>query len=212
MKARRFVSMLLCICMMMGMVLPLEAAEVAPTEIVTQNIEEQQTTETFMVPVEQKTEVPEGYIGIYTADDLRKIGTDDQFPSKGMYILMNDIDLSEYNWEPIKYFTGVLNGNGFLIYNLCIDIDASTISPNENIGFIAYNQGKVCNIGFHNVNIAITMNDSYGIPKIGVIAGFTSDESNIYNCYTFGKINFSFLPCLFPYDDKRPFYSPVRFV
>ena len=47
---------------------------------------------------ENQTTVPDGYIGIYTAEDLYNIRNN----LSGKYILMNDIDLSVYeNWEPM---------------------------------------------------------------------------------------------------------------
>ncbi len=80
---------------------------------------------------EHLSDVPEGYIGVYTKDDLYEVRSN---PS-GKYILMNDIVFDEadfvkgggfYNsgkgWEPIGTsstpFTGVFNGNYFTIKNL----------------------------------------------------------------------------------------------
>ena len=90
--------------------------------------------------VEHLTEVPEGYIGVYTKDDLENIKLD----MAGSYILMNDIIFEDsdykkggsfYNsgkgWEPIGTtdtpFTGIFDGNGYVIKNLyinnpCLDI------------------------------------------------------------------------------------------
>ena len=73
---------------------------------------------------ENLTEVPEGYVGIYTKEDLDNIKLD----MSGKYILMNDIvfDDSDYEkggsfynsgkgWEPIgttsTYFKGILANN-----------------------------------------------------------------------------------------------------
>ena len=74
------------------------------------------------------TEVPEGYIGIYTPEDLNKIRNN----LDKNYILMNDISFSDedfqengeyYNdkqgWIPIgsesSPFTGIFNGNSYSI-------------------------------------------------------------------------------------------------
>jgi general secretion pathway protein G len=51
---------------------------------------------------EHLTEVPEGYIGIYTPGELASIGNDPKYPLNGNYIVMDDLDLSGYeNWTPI---------------------------------------------------------------------------------------------------------------
>ena len=52
----------------------------------------------FIVPVTHQKTVPDGYIGIYTAQDLDNVRNN----LTGNYILMNDIDLGSWgNWEPI---------------------------------------------------------------------------------------------------------------
>ena len=83
---------------------------------------------------EHLTEVPEGYVGVYTKDDLDYIRLD----MSGKYILMNDIVFVDsdfekggdfYNsgkgWSPIgtssTQFKGVFDGNGYTIKNLYIN-------------------------------------------------------------------------------------------
>jgi len=77
------------------------------------------------------TEVPEGYIGVYTAEDLDNVREN----LNGKYILMNDIVLTpDYYMEgnlfdggfvPIgdsgNPFTGIFNGNGYVISGLVVD-------------------------------------------------------------------------------------------
>jgi putative cell wall-binding protein len=67
---------------------------------------------------EQLQEVPEGYIGIYSRQDLEEVRND----LDGNYILMSDIDLSQGEWEPIGElytpFTGKFDGNGYSISGL----------------------------------------------------------------------------------------------
>jgi hypothetical protein len=74
----------------------------------------------------QTTTVPEGFIGIYTPQDL----SDMRNNLSGKYILMNDLDMTAFTaagdgWQPIGTktgpFTGILDGNshsitGFRIY------------------------------------------------------------------------------------------------
>lgn len=67
------------------------------------------------------TEVPEGYVGVYTSEDLDNVRND----LNGKYILMNDIDLGGKNFVPIgdsgNPFTGIFNGNGYVISGLLVD-------------------------------------------------------------------------------------------
>ncbi len=67
------------------------------------------------------TEVPDGYVGVYTAEDLDNVRKD----LNGKYILMNDIDLGGKNFVPIgdssDPFTGIFNGNGYVISGLVVD-------------------------------------------------------------------------------------------
>ncbi|MDR2866162.1 MAG: hypothetical protein LBV13_01990, partial [Methanomassiliicoccaceae archaeon] len=45
--------------------------------------------------VERITEVPEGYIGIYTPEEMNLIGKDPDHPLDGKYILMADLDMTD---------------------------------------------------------------------------------------------------------------------
>lgn len=111
-------AILLCIGMLTGTTTPLVAEEAEQSEdfVVTQSDTYADEEIGFLVPVEQQTEVPEGYIGIYTAEDLDNVRNG----LSANYILMNDIDLSEYDsWVPIGSYTnafyGTLDGNGHRI-------------------------------------------------------------------------------------------------
>ena len=64
--------------------------------------------------VSHQTEVPDGYIGIYTAEDLQNVSKN----MRANYILMNDIDLSDVTFYPFEeYFSGIFNGNNYTISN-----------------------------------------------------------------------------------------------
>ena len=77
-------------------------------------------------------------ISIASADDLAKIGTDDNYPMNGDYVLTTDIDLSGVgNWTPIggasgpeygldsgeRVFSGTFDGAGHMIEGLTIQYD-----------------------------------------------------------------------------------------
>ena len=128
-----------------------------------------------------------GYTVIKTAQDLQNINND----MSGKYILMGDIDLSGIsNWTPLGItelnndqrptaFTGELNGNGFVIKNMTVNLT----STNDNSGLFAKLQGAVIkNLGMENVNIN---SSSY---YTGAIAGAAEDGTVISNSYVKGNI------------------------
>lgn len=70
----------------------------------------------FIEPVKQLTEVPEGYVGIYTAEEFKSMYDTGKTNN---YILMNDIDLSAYSpWIPIYNLEGTFDGNGHSVTGL----------------------------------------------------------------------------------------------
>ena len=75
----------------------------------------------------QLTEVPEGYVGIYTEADLDLIRNDPD----GNFILMADIDLGGKEHTPIgdylNPFDGKFNGNGHVISNFTITASGAAI-------------------------------------------------------------------------------------
>ena len=75
----------------------------------------------------QLTEVPEGYVGIYTEADLDLIREDPD----GNFILMSDIDLGGKEHTPIgdylNPFDGKFNGNGHIISNFTITASGAAI-------------------------------------------------------------------------------------
>ena len=75
----------------------------------------------------QLTEVPEGYVGIYTEADLDLIRNDPD----GNFILMEDIDLGGKEHTPIgdylTPFDGKFNGNGHVISNFTITASGASI-------------------------------------------------------------------------------------
>ena len=121
---------------------------------------------------ENKTSVPEGYIGIYTAEDLNNIRNN----LSGKYILMNDIDLSVYeNWEPIGTteapFTGELDGNGYVILNLIIDVKTS---EDCRLGLFGYTKNaKFNHIKILNADItAECFQGSKAKAMVGILSGY----------------------------------------
>ena len=125
-----------------------------------------------VTPLTEEEAIAQGYTIIKTADDLNDIRNN---PSGGKYILMNDIDLSGYNWEPIS-FNGTFNGNGYVIKNLTIN------KPSQNnVGLFSSIIGSVYNLGLEKVNV--TGNNTVG----ALVANLTS--GTITNCYVTGSVS-----------------------
>lgn len=57
--------------------------------------------------------VPDGYIGIYTVEDLQKV----ELNTSANYILMSDIDLSNADISPLETYSGAFDGNNYAIKN-----------------------------------------------------------------------------------------------
>lgn len=146
---------------------------------------------------ENQTSVPEGYVGIYTAEDLNNIRNN----LDGKYILMNDINLSIYeSWVPIGTidtpFTGELNGNGYYIKNL--EIHETLSDSNYNIGL--FGVAKDCLIDkiiIENGHISVFNSENTSPPDqnvtVGMIAAQINSDNNssIKNCSAVGKIDIS---------------------
>jgi len=140
------------------------------------------------------SEVPDGYIGIYTIDDLYAVRNN----TNGYYILMNDIDLSETapggdwdsgnGWEPIDGFSGTFDGNGYAIKNMNI---YGTLNVNEKcVGLFGDSDVMVKQLGLVNCNIDVEVPENMrGEIFIGGITGASYHNSkNINKCYTTGNI------------------------
>jgi YD repeat-containing protein len=113
-------------------------------------------------------------VEIHTAQDLNNIRNN---PS-GNFRLMNDIDMTGINWVPIGTrnapFTGVLDGDGFVISNLTINL------PSQNyVGLFGFNSGTIMALGLSDVNII-------GLNNIGAIAG--NNTANIMDSYVSGEV------------------------
>ena len=130
--------------------------------------------------------VPDGYTGIYTAEDLDNIRNN----LSGKYILMNNVDLSSYdNWNPIGTsevpFTGELDGNGYAVENMTI-----TASREEqlNAGLFGYaKNATVKNLTIENGRIDVSADE--GI-NAGLVCGYGL-SSDFVGDVTKGIINIS---------------------
>jgi hypothetical protein len=109
----------------------------------------------------------------------------------GNYHLTTDIDLSGTEWVPIgdnsfemnaKYFTGVFDGQGYVIRNLTITGDGNRF----NGLFCAVYYATIKNIGLEGTNIDVNYPEGFGVLAGGISAFAFS--SSISNCYNKGNI------------------------
>ncbi|MCL1872819.1 MAG: S-layer homology domain-containing protein [Clostridiales bacterium] len=146
-------------------------------------------------------------IKIYTAQDLDNVRKN----LSGSYVLMNDIDLAGFKggqWEPIgdvtfdyledepsydNAFTGIFDGQGYLIKNLKITGDKYSF----NGLFSSISDAIVKNLGMEGTNIAISHKpaflDDYDYSDIYFFVGTIcslSKDSSISNCYNTGNISY----------------------
>jgi hypothetical protein len=128
--------------------------------------------------------VPVGYVGIYTASDLNNIRNN----LHGKYILMNNVDLSDYasgnGWLPIGSigvpFSGTLDGNGYTISNLTLNQASGADYPSIAIGLFSYVAGGTIS----NLTIQATAAysaDTYSSLAFGTIAG-VAKRITVDNC------------------------------
>mgnify|MGYP005770377881 CR=1 FL=1 len=113
-------------------------------------------------------------ITISNAADIQKIGTDENYPLDGLYVLLDDISLEGQNWTPIgteeNPFTGIFNGNNKAI-------DALTINGSSlNSGLFSANKGSIKNVILTNVSI------SSQYARVGGVVGI--NLGMIENCHT----------------------------
>lgn len=114
--------------------------------------------------------IPNGFIPIYSIEDLRKVENN----LSGNYILMNDIICDE-NMEPFKpignqteQFSGIFNGN-------CHSIIGLKQVNNSTLGLFEENYGIIINLNLINNSFQIS-EDGEIIYTIGNITGYNYGE------------------------------------
>ena len=114
-------------------------------------------------------------IEISTIGELQNIGTGGAYPQDGHYVLKDDIDAGGFSFRPIgtgpsNYFRGVLDGNGYTVTNIKIELP-----ENEYVGLFSIidNPGIVKNL---NLSVIRIIGDTF----VGTFAGINNGEIN--NC------------------------------
>lgn len=118
---------------------------------------------------EHLTDVPEGYIGIYTVNDL----IDSDYNRDANYILMNDLDLSS-----IDDWNGLINNETFDGNNYTISNLKSTKSGLFQIA------SEIKNLTLKKVNIIVDNEYEYSLGCL------SSTAKIIKNCTVYGKLEY----------------------
>lgn len=127
-------------------------------------------------PVTPVTEVPDGYVGIYTVNDLLRINSNTSMN----YILMEDLDLSSYpDWEGLSN-DAHFDGNGHTISNLTSTKSGLFEKCNEISGIILEN----VKIDFDNISYSDSMFGNY---HIGAVANNVT--KSVTGCSATGYIS-----------------------
>ena len=154
-------AIVLCCCMVVGVA----AATTAP--LIKKILNDRRVTEN----TQQLTVVPEGYIGIYTKEELLALNDFREHPSPN-YILMNDIEFTEEDYAPggileggfksirpnrVKSENGwyiqtvdTFNGNGHVIRNLRFADDGSGW-----YGLFRDSVSNIINLGIEDCTICV---------------------------------------------------------
>lgn len=114
---------------------------------------------------------------ITTASRLADIGNA-HYTLDASYELMNDLDLSEFLWEPIgtnsQPFTGTFEGNGHVIRNLTVSGAA------DDSGLFGESSGTIRNIGLEGAAVS-------GGARVGGLVG--SNSGTVSNAYVKGNVS-----------------------
>ncbi|MBO5220868.1 MAG: bacterial Ig-like domain-containing protein [Clostridia bacterium] len=148
------------------------------------------------------TAVPEGYVGIYTIEDLSNVRNN----LAGNYILMNDLEFKKedfqeggiyyidgyrYAWPAIgslaEPFSGIFDGNGYEIRNLVYNGDDGSDPYYAFGGLFASLSGTVQNLGVVDCSIRVSKKHAYA----GAITANVQGNSLIKNCYASGGVSAS---------------------
>lgn len=105
---------------------------------------------------------------IYDVDGLKAISENPY----GNYHLTTNINLRGEVWEPIEEFYGILNGDGYKIYNFSLKKD------DANLAFIITNKGTIKNLSISNVELSSTINGNITC-SLGVLCSY--NEGTLLN-------------------------------
>lgn len=141
-------------------------------------------------------------IEITSADELKSIGVDPQFPLSGDYLLKADLDLTGMEWTPIgggigqrgsasgsNVFTGTFDGGGHIISGLTINKSGSAVESWQYglFGIIgssdSNDKASVKNLILSGTDICVDMqtNNTANYLSLGILAGEANRNAVIDN-------------------------------
>ncbi len=105
---------------------------------------------------------------VYNVNQLKRISND----IYGYYNIKSDIDFSDFDWNLIDEFYGVINGNNHKIMQIEYQKRLKDRQNNNNFGFIKNLYGTVRNVVFDNFNIFVhKFHDNLENMTIGSVCG-----------------------------------------
>ena len=135
-------------------------------------------------------------IGIYCSEDLYKLA-DEPY---GSFKLMNDIDMTGYDWTPVSFF-GTFNGNGRAILNLSVSSLGSSVKDTYDGNMKVYDTSfaglfdvldgaTVTNLKLLGVNVSVedASTDCFVAPLAGYIEN-TEIESCTIEGYAYLSVS-----------------------
>jgi hypothetical protein len=132
----------------------------------------------------------------FNTSNLIEIRTPEELQAmtaNGHYILMNDLDMTGFDWTPFNFY-GYLDGNGYEIKNLTLNKGKSDSHSMLYAMFLEM-RGTLRDIVLTNVNLDVTVigvdNSYFGSYSdyIALIAGKTEIETVLVNCHVKGSIS-----------------------
>lgn len=100
---------------------------------------------------------------VVSLDDFHSVATSSA-DSTTIYLLMNNLDYTGYNWTTsTQSFGGLFNGNGYTISNLTIN----GLEKKDAAIFYKLSNGTIMNVNFEN----ITINGASGVATVAGIVG-----------------------------------------
>lgn len=146
-------------------------------------------------PIYHKTEVPSGYIGIYTVDDLDYIKSSPQYN----YILMNDLNFDDYNSEWDEYdLKGIFDGNNYTISNY--NSKHPFLRDVGAIYCLTLNNASVNGLTYDATGGYLTFYSSLLCRKI---IGVNDTDTNMCNCTVNGNISIT-------WDGKNEYLDDIK--